>query len=548
LSEATKGEPVGWASEFDTTPHPETVWTSANVQEVIPGLLSPMSWSLISDVLDQARLRALRRVGITISNPDPFIGLFYGRPFLNVSFLREAAEKASGHEGIDEQYLGVARDANATTRRRSFGQRLVEEAAALEAAHPISELSTEELTAVIKLGRTVSGPHATVHFSTSSAAGVAFERLRQRTAQWLGDGTGALHATLCSGLSSVESARPAFELWDLSRIALASPALRQAFAATDGAEIESGLRALDDGVAGPFRERLAAFLRRHGYRAVMEGDLSSPTWADDVPSVLMMVRNYVGADAASDPHLAEERQRREREAAEKDALKRVGWRRRAAFRWALAEARRTLALREQSKSLLVRANDRLRRLMRELGHRLVADGRLAQVEDIFFLTWEEAVGLAEGNFDASEAAAAVHRRRAEGERNRNLVLPESFSGRPRPLSAAPASTKGQVLRGIAVSPGRATGPARVVRDPRDNAEVKKGEILVAPVTDAAWTPLFVTVAGLVVDVGGTLSHGSIVAREYGLPAVVGVKTATQCIRTGQTITVDGSQGIVIVED
>jgi pyruvate,water dikinase len=105
-----------------------------------------------------------------------------------------------------------------------------------------------------------------------------------------------------------------------------------------------------------------------------------------------------------------------------------------------------------------------------------------------------------------------------------------------------------VLRGIAVSPGRVTGRARVILDPRTDASIEPGEILVAPVTDAGWTPLFIAAAGVVVDVGGTLSHGSTVAREYGLPAVVNVKVGTRVIRTGQTITVDGTQGVVVLED
>ena len=160
----------------------------------------------------------------------------------------------------------------------------------------------------------------------------------------------------------------------------------------------------------------------------MEGDLSSPTWADDVPSVLTMVRNYVDADPASDPHLAEERQRREREAAEKDALQRVGWRRRTAFRWALAEARRSLALREQSKSLLIRANDRLRRLMRELGRRLVDDGRLARLDDIFYLTWEEAVDLADGR---ARLCAGCRRRASASTRRRSATAASSCRSRLR---------------------------------------------------------------------------------------------------------------------
>jgi pyruvate,water dikinase len=87
----------------------------------------------------------------------------------------------------------------------------------------------------------------------------------------------------------------------------------------------------------------------------------------------------------------------------------------------------------------------------------------------------------------------------------------------------------------------------VILDPRIDATIEPGEILVAPVTDAGWTPLFVAAAAVVVDVGGTLSHGSTVAREYGLPAVVNVKHGTRMIRTGQMITVDGTAGIVILD-
>ena len=136
----------------------------------------------------------------------------------------------------------------------------------------------------------------------------------------------------------------------------------------------------------------------------------------------------------------------------------------------------------------------------------------------------------------------------EEERNKGVVLPETFSGRPKPLRASEqVMPDTDVLRGIAVSPGRVTGRARVIMDPRIDATIEPGEILVAPVTDAGWTPLFVAAAGIVVDIGGTLSHGSTVAREYGLPAVVNVKHATRMIRTGQTITVDGTRGEVVLE-
>jgi pyruvate,water dikinase len=105
-----------------------------------------------------------------------------------------------------------------------------------------------------------------------------------------------------------------------------------------------------------------------------------------------------------------------------------------------------------------------------------------------------------------------------------------------------------MLRGIPVSPGRYTGRARVILDPRVDAALMPGEVLVAPVTDTGWTPLFLSAGALVVDVGGPLSHGSTVAREFGIPAVVNVKDGTQRIRTGQWVTVDGNTGAVTVED
>jgi pyruvate,water dikinase len=140
----------------------------------------------------------------------------------------------------------------------------------------------------------------------------------------------------------------------------------------------------------------------------------------------------------------------------------------------------------------------------------------------------------------------VSRRRDEYERNLTVVLPQYSRGRPVPLTPRELEPEEdiEVLTGIGVSPGKVTGKARVITDPRSSAEIKPGEILVAPVTDAAWSPLFVTAAATVVDVGGPLSHGSIVAREFGIPCVVNATSATRIIRTGQVISIDGSVGKV----
>jgi pyruvate,water dikinase len=281
----------------------------------------------------------------------------------------------------------------------------------------------------------------------------------------------------------------------------------------------------------------------------MEAEIAAKSWSEDLPTVYAMIRNYLHADASADPRRVEERQRHERESATQDAMKRLSWWKRILFRRTLQQAQEWVVSREHTKSLMVRSVDRGRKLTRELARRLVAKGLLDDVWDMYYLVWDELKALLRGGLSKEEAYAAINRRRAEEERNKRVVLPETFTGRPKPLRPADMPLpEGHVLRGIAVSPGRVTGRARVILDPRRDAVIEPGEILVAPVTDAGWTPLFIAAAGVVVDVGGTLSHGSTVAREYGLPAVVNVKVGTRMIRTGQTITVDGTQGVVVLEN
>ncbi len=296
-------------------------------------------------------------------------------------------------------------------------------------------------------------------------------------------------------------------------------------------------------------------IAEHGHRGLQEAEIAAKTWDEDLPTVFGMIRNYLRADPAASPRRIEERQRRAREAATADALRRLSWWQRPIFRYVLRHAQGGVASREHTKGLLVRASNRGRRITRELARRMAAKSLLAELWDFYQLTWDEVKALVKGDLSREDAYRQIERRRAEDKRNRSVALPETFQGRPQPLQAAELPlpdgdtlrTSTEVLRGIAVSPGRVTGVARVILDPRHDATIEPGEILVAPVTDAGWTPLFVAAAGIVVDIGGTLSHGSTVAREYGLPAVVNVKHGTRMIRTGQTITVDGTAGIVVLE-
>lgn len=578
-------ENEGWVSEFDSETDAATIWTAANVQEVMPGQLSPFSCAFNRQMIERFGNVPIERMGIRRQTPDPFFAFFYGRPFLNVTMMQEIIDQSpfGSQEAMLDQFFGQARDGGESTHdidltalpkrpwlKRMLGyanvtprvlwhtwrmaaevRRAEEILAAFEredTERPFAEQSEAELIATFDEGVERGAEVSTTHISGSGITSSSFESLRSCTERWLGDENGALQATLCTGLAGLESAQPAFELWELSRLVLASDRLRAAFGSRDGVEIERRLDALPAEETAAFRKRLDVFLAKHGHRGLQEAEIAAKTWDEDLPTVFGMIRNYLHADPAASPRRIEERQRRAREEATADALRRLSWWQRPIFRYVLRHAQGGVASREHTKELMVRVGKRGRRITRELARRMVAKNLLADVWDFYQLSWDEVKALMKGDLKREDAYRQIERRRAEDERNRSVALPETFQGRPRPLQAAAlALPDGDTLRGIAVSPGRVTGVARVILDPRHDATIEPGEILVAPVTDAGWTPLFVAAAGIVVDIGGTLSHGSTVAREYGLPAVVNVKYGTRMIRTGQTITVDGTAGVVVLD-
>jgi pyruvate,water dikinase len=211
----------------------------------------------------------------------------------------------------------------------------------------------------------------------------------------------------------------------------------------------------------------------------------------------------------------------------------------------LKRARDLAGLREVPKFFAVLILAQARALLWEIGEELTRSGRLERAEDIYFVTLPEAqVALA-----GKDLHSVVRERRAtyEHELSRRHVPRVLLSDGTEPTAEAVLDAVADgALRGTPASPGTVTAKARVILDPT-GARLEPGEILVAPSTDPGWTPLFLTAGGLVMEMGGAMSHGAVVAREYGIPAVVGVPDATERIITGQRITVDGSAGMIATQ-
>ncbi len=301
-----------------------------------------------------------------------------------------------------------------------------------------------------------------------------------------------------------------------------------------------------------FQQGLARFLQEYGHQSVSELDLGVPRWSEDPSYVLALIIGYLDMkESTVAPDLQLQRSEHQAEAmiaTLTQRARRKGWLRGWLVRFCLERAHALSGFREMTRFVVGLVLAQARTLLWTVGEAAVQTERLNEAGDLFFLTLSEAHALLSG----ADLRERVRERRATfvrelGRRHVPLVL---LSDGTEPLTQL---QKGQsdvrearTMQGTPASPGQVTAIARVIRDP-DDAHLEAGEILVAPSTDPGWTPLFLKASGLVMEVGGVMAHGAIVAREYGIPAVVGVAGATEWIATGSRVTLDGTTGAVVIE-
>ncbi|MBI4543160.1 MAG: hypothetical protein HY705_09030 [Gemmatimonadetes bacterium] len=400
-----------------------------------------------------------------------------------------------------------------------------------------------------------------------AASMVCYAALRQLLARGLPEEErGNLHNTLLKALPAVVSSVPAREMWALSRMIREDQALAALFATGDGAEIAA--RVWGDERFAAFRAALERYLEAWGFRCSEELMLTTPSFQED-PAPLM---DLLGAYAAADGPPPEEVMRRQDEerTAETARVLRLLCRRRLhpllpfvscapAARVALAWTKGAIARRERARLKQALLYSRCRRLALALGDRLAARALLERADDVFFLTMDELDALASGcAMFPYHLPALVALRRGEHEELGRMRPPDTFvlgegeyleaDGAAPGAEAAALEDDAAELRGEGACGGQMTARAAVLRDISEARALAAGDVLVTRQTDPGWGPVFFLVRGLVMERGGMLSHGAIIAREFGIPCVVGVRDATRRIASGRTVTVDGDRGRVRLEE
>jgi phosphohistidine swiveling domain-containing protein len=519
-------------------------WTTTNLAEAVPGVPTPLTWTFADEGFNLGTpwvdMGAFPKRTLRWPLPieEKTVAIFYGHVCMNLAVLARMARAVpppSNIDGFHEQYFGprqgprpspvwrrypivLAKLPPKVLRAQARTAAIRDETRAWWAAAVREQEGLDLESAVVLLvdARTRFSRIMRAHGLNTFVSAGLFEQIEQ-LAQSAGMGERTL--ALVGGHGGVAEIAVADDLWLLAHGELT----------------------------------LETFLGRHGYHGHDEGELASPSWREEPSAIDALVSGYGGLANERRPRSAEERRSRQRAEHEAELLASLSPLRRTSARRLLTFARRYMPLREVGKMAFLQATDVARLAARRIGAELTDRGVIGRPEDVFLLTYDELKG------DPSalrNALGLVELRQARRDLYRTLELPRTWTGEPEVrrtdgggnVEAKSGGARGVRIEAIPASGGVVEGTVRRMLDPTSDGPLEDGEILVCHITDPSWVSHMVLARALVIDVGGVLSHGAIVARELDIPCVIGTGDGTRRLRTGDVVRVDGDRGVVELID
>jgi pyruvate,water dikinase len=560
------------------------VWTNLNTGEVAPDAVTPLDWSIMERLLIPMFQKLFYLLSIDLGE-HPFFGIVAGRIYFNMNtgmafftklpkFLIPKPEHGNAlfGGGDDTQYdlrkinLGPDDLPNLKVsiwkillrfpynllqwhkHRLSQGLKLLEKIKLDQQRYQsidLAAMTNRNLTQLLE--EIIAKESKRLDILYMAVPVVYAPIVTGLCRRWLGDQHGRLANSLLSSAGNMEDVQAGIALQGLAQLAGRSPEIGRIL------ELHESWQLIQDAaqksqMGRDFVKAWGAFMNQHGHHCRSEILLSNPRWYEMPDYVLWMLKGSLHDMEQETPaRQYEQRLKEKKESIDgilstlKNPLKRL------MLRKLVRSSLRGLAFRENLKSEIVRLLFLIRRILLTIGNKLKLAGSIEKTEDVFFLTFPELKSVTDGK-DDFDIGRIISERQAEYERNKAIEPPQVVVGKfdSKNVVASSVDSAKKVFYGMSVCPGKVVGAARVILRADEHQQVLPGEILIAPFTDPGWTPYFLTASGIVMDQGGLLSHGSIVAREFGIPAVVNVGPATKIIHTGQRVEVDANNGVVRV--
>ncbi len=534
------------------------IWTLGNIGEMMPGVATPLTCSVSAEAIDYGMVMLAERGGayrIRDRVGPRYIQMFYNRLFINMSNMMDYPKRIWLNKPEDVQFalsgkifdgLTAVPDVSFPVRVLNFFRQMsttlwagkyLDQLRILEAGFHIDiSLPAAELHKKLEEGRIQLGTGFGHHIMASAQSGTmysAFMRIMTGDKRRPGAADHHIATMLLLDIPEIESADAVKTLERFGRMIRSHKEFCEKFILATSAE---ALEMLEKKAPEEVSEQFRLFLERHGHRCVREAELREKTWAEKPSQLIQILQTRVKAGEVR--HMSHDTKKEITL-----ALSKLRPATRIILRSMIATARKAVARREITKALSIKMVDTIRRGYNALALTLVSEQLLDDPDQVYFLTHEE-LGRLIADKDAGWKMKAARRRELLADTDK-LVFEEISFGIPEPLEEEQSfELKEGQLAGIPVSSGVVEATVRIIHTLEDAEQLKEGEIMVASFTDIGWTPYFSIISGLITEIGSPLSHGAVVAREYGIPAVVAAKGAKKLFKTGDRIRLDGERGLI----
>lgn len=534
------------------------VFTRANIGEMMPGPVTPLTYSVFGRAIELGLQDFYMTSGAlkSITNEWIYFRMFYYHLFFSMSRMAEIGDAVLSNRKEDVEFAIMGQTLNSEyegyheVKHKAFPVRfwnLVKQiryfTRGAQRMRQIRRLADtfkmdtsgepNELYRKLDNSLSVLNRAYTYHYCTSSQSGTYQTALLGILSGGRGIPTNENYndaAALMSELREVESAEIVKSIDRIYEQFKGSAEINE--------WLEKGTAKEDSEIVTEFQKEINSLLLKQGHRCVRESELREKSWAEEPEQLINLIRRrFISGERNGTARESYQKRRQQ-------ILDKMGWFKRRILILVIKLARPAVARREYTKSMAVKIQQEIKKGYQTLAVKMTDQGLLDDTDQVFFLTHEEL-----GNYinDGDKGWKSI----AEDRRN---IFPEAFSlkfpdicqGYPEPLSANDPGIKinGNAIKGLPVSTGSVQARVRIIEKLEDARLLEKGEIMICQYTDVGWTPYFSLAEGLITEIGSPLSHGAVVAREYGIPAVVNVKGAMGFFKSGETVLLDGATGII----
>ncbi|MBE0370864.1 PEP/pyruvate-binding domain-containing protein [Pseudoalteromonas aurantia] len=563
----------------------DILWSRMDIGEIFTGRMTPLGLSFAQYYQTRVHIDCGKKLGLLdLGEANETIAYYKGHVYLNVSytawqlsqtpvgadqtpFLARFSSEAIDLTGYENPYGTAHSHPDMTPKqclkywikqnvKEFFQAKRRAKSMIASRFEEFDRVQVQDITALSHEALNNEFTHCLTYFKTMHEgylpyyinAFACYGLLEELSAKWLGDKSKHLQNKIKGDMSNLRTVASAQELWQLCKILNAWPQVKDVFTNKTISEIEDFLTTTSLGLRfsqGP----LANFMRDNGVRGREEMELTNPRWLDDRTYVLQMIKLYLKQGYEVDGALAEQTQKQQK--ISRDLLNELSWTQRFTINRVISLYCGCAKLREETRMSMTTSIWLIRRVVYEVARRLMQKGLLTHLDDVAYLDFENIIKYLDKRCTAEHLVDQTQLNKHRTQYLQWQTQPEpplTFIGQPNSqpdLIFDPSLTS---LQGLTTSEGFCRARACVITDLATQAsDFQKGDILVAPFTDASWTPLFALASAVVTDIGSMLSHSSIVAREFGIPCVVNTHHASTLINTADVVTIDAHRGLVIVD-